>query len=493
MRGRWTTAVAHRAPEYGMTERATLPYAEYGEAQMNRSRRGIGACLLLLGLSASAACHRNKGQLEPKEVPAPAPAARAALDGAEAERRLALLPARDATPADAAITAMQERVRNNPEKLEHLITLGQAWVRKAREAADPGYYKNADACAALALRMQPDSPLGLNLRALVLLNDHRFAEAQAVAEGILARSGFNPMALGTLSDALLEQGRIDAAEEAAQKMLAQKPGLPSYSRASYLYFLRGNGTAAKQAIRLAIDSAPTARADAEPRAWAIVQAAQLFLLEGDYEGADAGFAMALRDFADYPPALVGRAQVALAQERYRDAVPLLEAAYRRSPLAETAWLLGDARRKAGDAEGAAAAYRELVQKGRRTDPRTVALYLATESRELDEATALIERERHGRNDLYTQDVHALVLLRSGRAAEARAAIDAVLKVGVRDPRILHHAALIHAATDDKDGARRLAAEALRISPRFDVSGADSARALLASLGGQVTPAPLAVR
>jgi tetratricopeptide (TPR) repeat protein len=219
----------------------------------------------------------------------------------------------------------------------------------------------------------------------------------------------------------------------------------------------------------------------------------LFFLDGDYAGADAGFEMALRGFADYPPALVGRAQVALAEERYRDAIPLLEAAYRKSPLAETAWLLGDARRKAGDLEGAAAAYQELVHKGRRTDRRTVALYLATENRDLDEAAALIERERRGRNDLYTQDVYALVLLRKGRGAEARAVIDAVLQVGVRDPRILHHAALIHAATDDKQGARRLVEDALRTSPRFDVSGAESARALLASLGGSVAPTPLAAR
>mgnify|MGYP002146189937 CR=1 FL=1 len=463
------------------------------ETNRKMNRRGIGPCLLLLGLSASAACHRDRGPLEPRAVSAPTVAAGASLGGTETARRLALLPARDATATDAVITAMQERVRKDPEKLEHLITLGQAWVRKAREAADPGYYQNADACAELALRLQPDSALALNLRALVLLNEHRFAEAQAVAEGILARSDFDPMALGTLSDAQLEQGRIDAAEEAVQKMVAQKPGLPSYSRAAYLYFLRGNGAAAKQAIRLAIDSAPTARADAEPRAWAVVQAAQLFFLEGDYTGADAGFVMALRDVADYAPALVGRAQVALAEARYRDAVPLLEAAYRRSPLAETAWLLGDARRKAGDVAGANAAYKELVQKGRRTDPRTVALYLATEDRELDEARALIERERRGRNDPYTQDVYALVLLRSGRAAEARATIDAVLQIGVRDPRILHHAALIHAASDDKDGARRLATEALRLSPHFDVGGAESARALLASLGGPVAPAPLAAR
>ena len=450
---------------------------------MKRSVIHIG--VLLLPLSGSAGCKKSAPS-NPSSGGAGAVAA--ADDGGEA-RRLALSPVRESRPVDALIAGLQEGARRDPGRIDPWISLGQAWVRKAREGAEPGYYKNADACAALALKLDPRSPKAQNLRGIVLLSERRFAEAQQLAEDTLRTSEFDVVALGTLSDALLEQGRIERAEEVVQRMLALKPNLAAYSRASYLAFLRGDGEAAKQALRLAIDAASSSRADAEPRTFAIVQAANLLFLEGDYGGADAGYKLALGGLPEYPPALVGRAQVALTESRFRDAAQLLELAYDRSPLAETAWLLGEARRLLGDAAGAGRAFERLLQSGRHTDPRTVALYLATAGRELADAEALITQELRSRSDVYTQDVYAFVLLRRGRLAEARVAIDAVLKVGLKDPRVLYHAALIHAATGDRAGARALVEDALRRSPRFDVSAAPEARSLLASLSAAGPASP----
>lgn len=415
-----------------------------------------------------------------------------AVGGAADDRevRLALLRSSEGRPVDTLITTLQDRATRFPQKIDGWILLGHAWIRKARETVEPGYYRNAEACAAVALRLEPGNTLALNLRGLVLLNDHQFQDALQLAQSILRRNDFDPLALGTLSDALLELGRVEAAEEAVGHMMALKPNMPSYARASYLQFLRGQSVAAKQAIRLAIDASPASRTDPEPRAWAITQAAQLFWHEGDYEGADAGYLLALKGHPDFPAALVGRGLVAMAQGRYRDAAGHFDVAQRRNPLPETAWLLGDARTLAGDLQGANEAYDQLLRQGRRTDPRTVALYLARSGRDLPEALALIEGERKGRNDLYTQDIYAYVLHRLGRQAEARTAIDAVLGVGIKDARILYHAAEIHAASGDAAGARTLVEDALRRNPRFDVGGAKGAQALLARLGGraQATPA-----
>lgn len=405
------------------------------------------------------------------------------LDPQLAER-LALMPPSPGqpTPLDSQLSALQDKARRFPSKLENWVLLGQLWVRRAREAAEPGYYRNADACADLALRLQAGSPLALNLRALVLMNDHRFADAQKVAEQILRRNDFDPMAWGTLSDALMEQGQITAAEEAAQHMMALKPSLPSYSRAAYLHFLRGRSREAKEAMRLAIDSAQSRSGDTEPRAWALVQAAYLFWQDGDYDGADAGFQLALQTLPQYPPALVGRGQVALSHGRAQDAVPLLARAYELSPLSETLLLLGDARRLAGDVAGAAATYAQLEKQGRRSDPRTLAYYFAKHRQHLDLARELIDEERRGRADPYTLDVQAWVLFRLGQVAEARRIIDGpgALGLGLRDARVLYHAAAIHAGSGDAEGARRLAREALARNPRFDV---DEAAAAVALSGG----------
>src|SRR5882672_627757 len=133
---------------------------------------------------------------------------------------LALEPARGHAAVDFEITKLEGVARAQPRKLDAWVHLGQAWIRKARETSDPGFYLNADACVDRALEIAPDDALARNLRGLVFLNGHRFDEARDLARTILDKDADDPMARGTLSDALLELGEIDAATEAIQKMVA---------------------------------------------------------------------------------------------------------------------------------------------------------------------------------------------------------------------------------------------------------------------------------
>jgi tetratricopeptide (TPR) repeat protein len=397
-------------------------------------------------------------------------------------RRLALLhvPSTDGHPVDRQLGELQARAERDPGKVDTWVLLGRAWVRKARESGEPGYYRNADACAQVALDLAPESSLALDLRGLVLLNEHRFAEARALAEQTLRRDDRDVLAHGIRSDALLELGDYDGAVDAAQRMMALKPNLPSYARASYLAWLRGDATTALMAIRQAIDASPMSRRDPEPRAWALTQAAQIFWHRGDYQGAEAGFVMAEQSFPGFPPALVGRGRVALSQGRARDAAALLARAYAASPLPETAWLLGDARLQAGDEKGAQAAYEQAIQGGRRSDPRTLSLLLSTLGRDLPEALRLAEEERRKRGDTYTVDAYAFALYRAGRAAEARAQIDQALRLGTPDARLLYHGGAIHLASGDVEGGKAMLRRALQLNPKFDLRGAADAARLLAS-------------
>src|SRR5262249_37333891 len=153
-----------------------------------------------------------------------------------------------------------------------------------------------------------------------------------------------------------------------------KPNLPSYSRAAHLRWLAGDTAIAKKIVRQAIDARD--HRDPEPGAWVLAQAAYMFFNEGDYDGADKGFDMALEAGSDYQPALVGRGRVALAKGDAKRAVELFERAHKQSPLVETAWLLGDARKLAGDDKGAEEAYALVVKEGRRSDGRTLAAFYA---------------------------------------------------------------------------------------------------------------------
>ena len=354
---------------------------------------------------------------------------------------------------------------------------GRQWVRKARLAADPGFYVHVAACAEAALEAQPGFLPALELRSLALMNDHRFAEAREVSKAIVEQEPLDAIGLGTLSDASLELGDFDAAAQAAQKLLDTRPGMAAYSRASYLRWLQGDAKGAKALVLQALRAGRDAR-DPEPAAWTFVQAAQIFWHEADYDGAEAVYAEALKWVPDYPQALVGRARVALARRQPERAVPWLESAWRRQPLPETAWLLGDARTMLGDAARARAAYEQVVRSGRKSDRLTLALFYATKDRDHDEALRLLEEERRGRGGPYVDDAQAWALYRAGRIGEAQQASERALRLGTRDARLLYHGGAIRLAAHDPSG-RVLIERALALNPGFDSTGAAEARELLA--------------
>jgi tetratricopeptide (TPR) repeat protein len=446
------------------------------------NRTALLRTALLVGLAPLAACHGEGGAAPPTAERAPAPSAAAApAPGGESPlttaRRLALSKPGGARPIDHDIERMQKGLETAPDRSSDTwVLLGRAWVRKARQESDPGFYLNAKACADVALDLAPQNRAAMNLIGMVLINQHKFDDARDLAQQILRLAPEDLQALGTLSDAYLEVGRYDEAVTAAQKMMDMKPGLPSYSRASYLAWLHGDERTALENIHEAIDAGRDPK-DPEPRCWAMAQAAMIFWHKGDYPGADAGFNATLKECSDYPPALVGRARVALGAGDFARAREALELAFKQSPLTETAWLLGDARAGAGDAKGAEDAYAQAVKIGRATDLRTFALYLATKDRDHDEALRAVETEKKVRDDIYTEDTLAWALYRAGRFADARAASDKATALGTKDARLLYHAGAIRIALGDKAAGEKLVKEALALNPKFDVTGSAEAAKL----------------
>jgi tetratricopeptide (TPR) repeat protein len=413
-------------------------------------------------------------------IPVAYAAAPAVGDGiqltADEARQVCLTEATGRSPVDQALDSDQARARRFPTKPEAWVAVGWEWVRKARFSGDPGFYVNVSSCADEALRVSPDNSAARELRGLVLMNGHKFEEARQEAEKIVARDPSNSVALGTLSDALLELGRFDDAVAAAQRAANVKPDSATYARASYFRWLTGDKDGAKQLIRSALSGRD--RRDPEPAAWTFVEAAKIFWHEADYDGADAVLGEALRWVPSYPPARVARGRVALSPGAPDRAITFLERAYRAQPLPETAWLLADARAMTGDVAGAEGEEQRVVQAGRRGDRLTLASYYATKNREIDEALRLIEEERSGRGGVYVDDTYAWVLYRAGRIEEAREASDRALRLGTPDARILYHAGAIRIAAGMPEG-RALIEKALSINPKFDLTGAKEARTLLA--------------
>jgi len=433
--------------------------------------------LALVFLIALAGCRR----LGAAENPAPAPTSSAGdpapASGGEAARRLALAPTKEHAAVDRRIAALIKLATAQPRRADVLVELGRAWIKKARETSDPGYFLHANACADLALDVAPNDEPALDLRAIVLLNDHKFGEARDVARSILKSNPEAVLAWGSLSDALLELGELEEADRAAQRMIDLKPSLSSYSRISYFQWLAGNPRAAVESARLAIDAGGDPQ-NPEPRAWVLVQAAMLFWHGGDYAGADAGFGQALEVMNDYPPALVGRGRVAMAQGDAVQAAAFYDRAWRASPLVETAWLLGEARELAGDEEGAFRAFAHAEKEGKIGDRRTLSLMYSTRKTNAVEALRLAEQERAARGDIATEDALAWALYRNGRFAEAEIAIGRARRYGTQDARLLFHQGAIQKALGRTEKGDQLLSAALRLNPKFDVAGAAEARALL---------------
>ena len=312
----------------------------------------------------------------------------------------------------------------------------------------------------------------------MLLNNHQFEAARQLAESVVRKSPDDPMAFGNLADAELELGLYDDCLRHTQAMMALKPNLASYARASYLSWLRGDAKGAKEAIRAAIDAGRD-RHDPEPRAWVLTQAAMLFFHEGDLDGADAGVDVTLEWLRDYPPALALRGRIALARNQGKRAVDALTKAYEQSPLVETTWLLGDAKAIAGDEAGAADAYARLEREGPKVDPRTYSLFLSSRGEKPERALALAEEEYAHRKDVLTEDARAFALFRAGKVKEAKASITKAGRLGTPDPRMVFHEGAIRLAAGEKKPAEALLRAALANASLDRASRAEAERLLAA--------------
>lgn len=347
------------------------------------------------------------------------------------------------------------------------VTAGEAWLRLARVHSAPRFVPAAQDCVDRALAREPESPLAQRLSSLLLLDAHRFREASQLARTLLAKQPDDVQSWGTLSDAELELGNVQAAMDAAQQMLDRKPNLLSYGRAAHLRWLTGDREGSKRLYSAAI-RAGAAMADREPQAWMMTQAAWVFWHEGDYAGARAGFELASTRVENYVPALQGLGRAALSSGDYATAITQLERAQALLPQPEAAWWLGDAYTAAGQAAKAQAAYADVERLASRADPRTLALFCATQNRELRRGLALAKRAYAERSDVYSKDVLAFSLFRSGEIAKAAELARQLLAVGVPDARILYHVGLILQASGAAKEGVELQGRALALNPRFDL-------------------------
>jgi tetratricopeptide (TPR) repeat protein len=340
---------------------------------------------------------------------------------------------------DTEIRRVQEQVRRGRQREPLIERLGWLFVRKARASFDPGFYKLAEQCALAIQAGHPESQDALLLRGHVLHNLHRFKEAEPLARNLVSNRGL-PFDWGLLSDVLMEQGKLDEAADACQKMVDLRPDLHSYARGAHLRWLKGNVRGAANLMRMAAGAATPQ--DRESAAWVNTRLAGYEFQLGAVSEAERSCALALDFQKDYPPALLLRGRLLLTAGDYAAAAGMLRRAAELNPLPEYQWALSEALRANGQPDEAARVEAELRQNGAATDPRTYSLYLATRNESAELALRLARAELNCRGDLFTQDALGWALAAAGKPEEARRAIDRALVEGTKDARLFFHAAVV---------------------------------------------------
>jgi tetratricopeptide (TPR) repeat protein len=370
--------------------------------------------------------------------------------------QVALAPGPQQREIDRTIADLQERARQPTHPREALEQLGYQFVARARLLNDAGDYKLTEHVAQCLEEQSPGDPRALLLRGHALHQLHRFHEAETIARKLVGQREF-VLDYGLLGDALMEQGRLTEAAAAYQKMIDLKPFYQSYTRAAHLRWLTGDIDGAIDLIHKAIDAASSR--NRESVAWAYTRLALYELQRGRLTAATHATDAALSFQPDYPAAFLARGRVLLALDRSADAVETLSHAARLNPLPEYQWALADALRRRGLDQQAKVVERDLVTRGGESDPRTLALFLATRGVDPQQALALTERELLVRQDVFTEDARAWALAAAGRTEEARASIGRALAANTRDARLFLHAGAIAASAGRRAEACRWLARA----------------------------------
>ncbi|MGW0582517.1 tetratricopeptide repeat protein [Streptomyces sp. NPDC002920] len=386
---------------------------------------------------------------------------------------------------DASIKAMQAHLRAQPRDFGSWATLGLAYVEQARTKGDPSRYPQAAQALKKSLAVRPDNDEALAGQAALAAARHQFAEALKYADRALEQNPYSERALCSRIDALVELGRYEDAEKAANLADQRRPGVPVFTRFAYVHELRGDVTTARRVLNQALSSS-TSPGDIS------YVASQLGLLawnQGEYDEALTYYARALAADDTYLPALEGRARAQAASGRQAEAIKGLESVVARYPLPGPLVELGELyqtrnakgdQAKAEDQYTLVDAWTAIARANGVNADLDTALAAADHG---DKATALraARDDWSRRHTVHTADALAWALHVNGKDAEALPYARQATATGYRNASFLYHRGVIEKATGHPTDARTHLSAALKLNAGFSPLGAAKARTELKTL------------
>ena len=385
-------------------------------------------------------------------------------------------------PAVDRVRALERQLELVPSAAGYAGLAG-AHLQAARETEDGSHYALADAAVRRALNLDPGDAGALVEASAVAAARHHFPEALEFARRARAAAPDAARPLGVEVDALVELGRIPAAERALQRMIDLQPSSGAYARASYLRELRGDLPGALEAMRLAASAGGEA-----PEHAASLHAllGNLELRAGDVDAARQEFLVARNRFPGLGEAELGLARADAAEgdlaSARRRLVPLLE----RLPAADHAVALGEVELASGREAEARRAFAiaraegaKLLESGERAEAE-LAIFEADHG-SAREAVELARRGVAARAGLRAPDALAWALTRAGEPREALPWAERALALAPADPLTNYHAGIAAADAGRPALAARRLRTALRAPAVLGPVHAEAARRALAGV------------
>jgi len=390
-----------------------------------------------------------------------------------------------ASNADTAqtIAFLQSRLKKFPSDHDTWAALGASYIAQARLTADPSYYPRAEGALTQSLKVEPNG----NARALTGLATlaaarHDFVGAEKLARESKAINPYGAVNQGVLSDALIEQGRYDDAQVELQKMLDLKPGVPSLTRASYYFELRGDAKAAASVL----DRAASVAYSPPDAAYALYYLGELAFTSGDLSTAAKHYAAGLVRDPAYLPLVEGRAKVEAAQGKTAAALRDYATVVARLPQPSYVIEYGDLLRSLGRTKEASTQYAVLaaeeklfVSAGVNVDLE-LALFDADHGRPVPALNAA-KAEWDKRKSIQVEDGYAWALHVNGRDTEALVHAKGAARTGMENALFAYHRGMIEKSLGMRAAAVLSLKRAMRINPYFSTLLAPKARAALAQL------------
>ena len=357
------------------------------------------------------------------------------------------------------VESMSARLREKPEDAAAAVRLVNALMRLQRVNNDGRAVITAEQHLRELLGREPDHYEARHLLSAVLLSQHRFGEAIAEANKVIAVDPSDPWNYGAVGDGYMELGDYDRAFQAFDRMGQIKPGPSAYARTSYALEIQGDLPAALEYMRRAADG--TTPRDPEAQAWHYSQLGELLLKTGRLGDAKREFERAAATFPDHPMAVRGLATIKIIEGDLDGARLMYQRHLSAAPTFDAAIMIGDLLNRMGDASQAEQYYRVAEQLERASwttsaaQPQVLARFFADRDRNLGEAVKLAEAGARSRRDIFTMDALAWTYYKAGRMDEAMRASAEAMRTGSRDAAILVHAAEITAAAGSTAEARRI--------------------------------------